>query len=236
MAASTSPSARSAARLRVLSGSRDELVASSSAPPRRLELPHLAGRLVELSGVGAPLCSVALRLVRDAQRAGDNVAWVTLASSTFYAPDARAMGIDLAALPVVLVPTSSTRGDDGPVLAAGRAVSHLLRSGAFGLVVLDLVAGSAGAHGVDLPTPLQSRLVGLAQKHGTALVALTRKELDQPSLGSLVSIHLSVARGPTRSHPDGHARCDVTVTATKDKRHGPGWSHTEQLRVPDGLA
>lgn len=230
-------SARSTARLRVLTGSRDAPSFPPSEAPRRLTLPHLAGRLVELSGVGAPLLSVALRLVRDAQRAGDNVAWVTLASATFYAPDAAAMGIDLAALPVVLVPASSVRADDGPTLAAGRATSHLLRSGAFGLVVLDLVAApSASPAGVDLPTPLQSRLVGLAQKHGTALVVLTRKHIDQPSLGSLVSIHLAVTRGPTRSHPDGHPRCDVTVTATKDKRHGPGWSHIEQFRAPDGLA
>jgi len=228
-------SARSIARLQLLPGAVPSALAPDGQPggagPSGLTIAQLAGRFVELSGVGAPLCSVALRLVRDAQRAGDNVAWVGLASSSFYAPDARAMGIDLAALPVVRVPVSSDRRDDGPVLAAGRAVSHLMRSGAFALVVLDLVDAAAP----DLPLPLQSRLVGLAQKHGAALVALTRKNLDQPSLGSLVAIHLAVSRGPAAVHADGHARCDVTVTATKDKRRGPGWSHSEAFRAPDGL-
>lgn len=214
-----------------------QLVASSTPPsPRaRFTLEVLAGRFVELSGQGASaVLSVAVRLLLEAQRQGRNTAWVSLDPSRgprrrptpFHAPDVAEAGVDLAALPVVLAP--------GP-LEAGRAASHLLRSGAFALVVLDLVSALEGPS-IELPLPLQSRLTGLAQTHGSVLLALTDKPRESGSLGSLVSLHASVGRThlgtPTA---DGHARFEVAVTASKDKRNGPGWSHREVYRAPAGL-
>jgi len=188
---------------------------------RALSVAAVSGRFVELSGVGgAPVLSLALALVAEAQLDNENVVWIGARDGTFFAPDADRLGIDLTALPIIACHTQPD-----PVLAAGRAASHLMRSGAFGLVVLDL-PGDA-----ELPLPLQSRLTGLAQKYGIALLALTEKPADQPSLGSLVSLH-----GQVRCGPITRGVADVTVDVIKDKRHGPGWSHLERFRAPAGLA
>ena len=79
--------------------------------------------------------------------------WVTSTESVFYPPDAVHGGIDLAALAVIRVLHAAS---------IPRAGEKLLRSGGFGLVVLDL--GTA-----DVPMPLQSRLTGLAQHHHAGL-------------------------------------------------------------------
>jgi len=176
---------------------------------------------------------MAFRLVLEAQRQGKNVAWVSLCPprrrsrpTPFHAPDVAAAGIDLQALPVVLAPG---------LLEAGRAASHLLRSGAFALVVLDLVL--AAEVEVDLPLPLQSRLTGLAQTHGSVLLALTEKPPEAGSIGSLVSLHANVGRVRVRTPAaDGDVRFEVELTAHKDKRHGPGWTHREVFRAPAGLS
>src|SRR3972149_1334507 len=112
-------------------------------------------------------------LLRGAQRQGEPAAWITREESTFYPPDMAEGGVDLDALVVVRVPGS---------LAVARAADRLVRSGGFGLVVLDLGVNA------EIPTPLQSRLAGLAQKHHTALLCLTEKSSGAPSLGSLVSL------------------------------------------------
>ncbi|MFO0750659.1 MAG: hypothetical protein U1F43_34065 [Myxococcota bacterium] len=269
-----SPSMTSAARFQVLAGGRSLALSAVStgltpaAPAaRRFALDALAGRFVELSGVGAaPLLSVALRFVLEAQRRGENAVWVGTSAATFYACDAVAHGIDLSALPLVLPPGAAQSRlcqpgqPESAVLQAGRAASHLLRSGAFGLVVLDL--SQADKREDLMPLPLQSRLTGLAQKHGTLLLALTHKAADAASLGSLVSLHAHVGRAvplaslppvpPGRdwgadrpreaSEPASQARMaertevrGVLIDITKDKRHGPGWTHCEHFRAPDGL-
>lgn len=181
-----------------------------------LAYPTLAGRLVELSGQGASaVLTGALGLVRDAQRRGENVAWVQIRSDGFFPPDAADGGVDLDALPVVLA---------GDVGRGGRAATHLLRSGAFGLVVLDLGAD------VELPLPLQSRLAGLAQHHGAALLCLTEKPPEAPSLGSLVSLRAEARR---EDAPGGGYACLLTVQ--KDKRRGPGSVFSEPCLGPAGL-
>jgi len=98
-----------------------------------------------------------------------------------------------------------------------------LRSGGFGLVVLDL--GTA-----DIPMPLQSRLTGLAQRHHTALVCLTEKESKTFSLGSLVSLRAHAER---QRSSDSRFVCRLRVL--KDKRWGPTWSHEELCNGPAGL-
>jgi recombination protein RecA len=175
----------------------------------------LAGRLAELSGTGASaLLTAAFGLVLEAQQAGDPVAWVTSRASSFFPPDAAEGGVDLDALAVVRV-------DDS--LQAARAADQLLRSGGFGLVVLDLAWGPGE---VRVPPPLQTRLGGLAQKHAAAVLALTAKGPDRPSLGSLVSVRAEALRGPGPT-------CEVRVL--KDKRRGPGETRREACRAPAGL-
>lgn len=179
--------------------------------------PTLAGRLVEISTspAGAPL-TLAFRIVLDAQRRGEPAAWVGRKDMPFYPPDVAEAGVDLAALPVVWA---------ADPVAAARAADLLVRSGAFGLVVVDL--------GIDarLPQHAGSRLAALAKQHGAAVVCLTDKDAKRPSLGALVSLRahaLSVARGD-----GGRFRCEAS--AIKDKRAKPGWAIAEVCRGPDGL-
>jgi recombination protein RecA len=179
-------------------------------------LDTVAGRLVEVSS-GGPTASltIAVGLVLEAQQRGEPAAWITASDSIFFPPDLDASGVDLQALPVVRV--------DDPSRAA-RATDVLMRSGGLALIVLDL--GST----LGLPVPVQARLAGLAKKHHTALVCLTRKGTRRPSLGSLVSL-----RGEGATTRTSFDRFTWEIRIVKDKRRGPGWRHAEVCRGPDGL-
>jgi recombination protein RecA len=195
----------------------------SSAPELRRDivqpspwnLAAIAGRFIEIStSANAALLTLAFGLVREAQKQGEPVGWVTSTGSFFYPPDAAHGGVDLAALVVirvlhaVIIPTAGEK---------------LLRSGGFGLVVLDL--GTA-----DIPMPLQSRLTGLAQHHHAALVCLTEKEGKTFSLGSLVSLRAHAERQRSSGN-----RFTCRLRVLKDKRRGPTWSHEELCNGPAGL-
>src|SRR5262249_59139431 len=139
----------------------------------------------EISGSNATAAlTLACGLVLDAQKCGEPVGWATSTESSFYPPDVAQFGIDLAALVVVRVPKPD---------AIARAGEKLLRSGGFGLVVLDL--GLA-----DMPTPLQSRLAGLAHHHHSALVFLTEKASKAFSLELLVSFPAQAYRQRLRNN------------------------------------
>jgi len=185
---------------------------------REWTLDSLAGRFVELSSpaAGASL-TAAVALVREAQLRGEPAAWVGVGGSIFYPPDVAASGVDLDALPVVRAVDTH---------AGARAADHLLRSGGFAVVVIDL-----GPHH-SLRMSMQSRLSGLANKHRTLLLCLTRKRTDAPSIGSLVSI-----RGEARVERLSFDRFSCEVSVIKDKRRGPGWRHTSGTlyRGPEGL-
>jgi len=180
------------------------------------KISTFAGRFGEISSdpAGAPLTLV-FRLVLESQKQGEPVAWITSLGSTFFPPDAADIGVDLSAMAVIRVPE---------FLSAARATEHLLRSGSFGIVVMDV---GPNAH---LPLHAQSRLAGLARKHDTALLCITEKESDQPSVGSLISLRVHSEK--TQGKEDVY-RCAANVL--KDKRHGPGWGHIEVCRGPDGL-
>jgi len=148
---------------------RDELrrfLASATARVRSLGEPQgqpsfgldeLRGRLVEISARGASATlTAAIELVAEAQEQGEPIAWIAGASGTFYPPDVAESGIDLQALVVVRVVDA---------VAAARAAERLLRSGAFGLVVIDDIA--------ELSLAAQGRLVALAQAHDAAIACLT---------------------------------------------------------------
>jgi recombination protein RecA len=190
------------------------------------QLRDLEGRLVELSGQqAAAQLTAAFGLVLEAQLCGDRAAWVTFEQSAFFPPDAAAGGVDVESLPVVRI---------GNVLAAGRAAEHLVRSGGFGLVVVDLSSDTGRVrsrrHVPDaFPVPLLTRLLGLARTHHAALLMLTSKSSDAASVNSLVSL-----RADAQWHPvDG--RYAVRIQAIKDKRRAPGWDHVEACRGTVGM-
>ena len=164
------------------------------------------GRLVEFSGwQSTARLTAAFGIVIEAQKKNEPVAWVSLRDSSFFPPDAAASGVDLDRLVVARLPNAP---------AAGRAVDHLLRSNGFGLVVLDLPVEKRNED--RIPLPLLTRLLGLAQKHESALLVLTEKPADQPSLSSLVSLRANAARV---RHDDTF---DLELRVLKDKRRGPG--------------
>jgi len=160
--------------------------------------------------------TLAFRLVLDAQRRGEPAAWIGRRDAPFYPPDAADTGVDLAALAVVWT---------GDAIKAAKAADLLVRSGAFGLVVLDL--GSEAR----LPMHATSRLAMLARQHDAAIVCLTDKEAARPSLGPLVSLRAHTA---SRRRGEG-GRFNCTASALKDKRYGVAWTIAEVCRGPDGL-
>lgn len=204
----------SAATAKILS--LDELRARrGEQTAARWGLSALRSRLVELSARGATATlTAAIEIVAEAQEQSEPVAWLTLTNGSFYPPDVAESGVDLAALVVVRAPDAT---------AVARAAERLLRSGAFGLVILDLGAGA------DLSMQIQGRLVTLAQTHDAAVVCLTEKTNDTASLGSLVSLRAEVLR--QRERPD----FQVHIHVLKDKRSGPGFTQLLKRRGPAGL-
>jgi hypothetical protein len=217
--------------------------ASPSTQVGSLGLDALAGRLCEISGLGATcVTSFVFGLVREAQLRGEPAAWILVRPrlgasqepAPFMAEDLLRLGLDLAALPFVIT---------ADLAEAGRAATHLLRSGAFLLVVLDTLELEASE--VELPLPLMSRLHGLALKHEAALVVLTSRPPDAPSLGSLVAFRAHLQRGRERLLPedgdpdgpggDGLTRVMATLTVDKDKRRGPGLQLTHVFSGPPGF-
>jgi recombination protein RecA len=189
---------------------------SRATPAPRLDHATLAGRLTELSGVGATaVLTLAFTVMREIQHRGEPVAWVMSGESLFFPVDASDSGVDCEALVVVRVPDASS---------IARAAEILARSGAFGLVILDLGVQA------QIPTPSQARLLHAAQRHDMIVLCLTNTSQHLPSLGSLVSLRLEATRQPLA---DGQVRCEGL--ARKDKRYGPGWRDGAAYAPPLGL-
>lgn len=187
-----------------------------AASARSLDPRALAGRLCELCGEHASATlTQACALVRRAQDQGASVGWIGARGSSFFPPDVEAAGVDLDALAVVRVPKPRDLATAADLLA---------RSGAFDLVVLDLAATQA-----RLPLFALTRLSGLARAHDCAIVFLTRKRGDEPSLGSLISL-----RGDVRQRRT-HTGWVCELSVTKDRRHPGGWSRREECHGPPGL-
>ena len=184
--------------------------------PSEWNLDLLSGRFAELSSEGETASiSAAVSIVLEAQKRGEPAAWVAVGLSSFFPPDVAASGIDLDSLPVIRVVNA---------LSGARAADWLLRSGAFAVVTLDL--------GTDwqMQLPVQARLAALAKKNRTALLCMTKKRRDAPSIGSLVSI-----RGEARAQKTGFDKFTWEIHILKDKRRGPGWSYEEESRGVEGL-
>lgn len=210
----------------------------------------LSGLLTELvGGPSSANLSVASRLILDAQAAGEMVAWIATHRDVFFPPDLAVAGIDLAALPVVwaeeptaVTPGDGTKGAGGtagtgnvPITSAAirrrktvgraiRAAEQLLRSEAFGLIIIDL------AKDLSLPAAGQGRLLRLAEHYNAQVLIVRRKREDGIYSGSLVTVRTESTREMVSA---GRFRC--TITNTKDKREGPGWTTTEMFDGPPGL-
>ena len=124
------PQPRRAIEARVPSPARPEFERLRQRPdappaPAAWTFATFAGRLGELRGGQASAAlSLAFRLVLDAQRAGETVAWITRRDRAFYPPDVAQAAVDVEALVVIWAADS---------LASARAADQLARSGGFGL-------------------------------------------------------------------------------------------------------
>mgnify|MGYP001128198060 FL=1 len=177
---------------------------------------RISGRPAGISAAPAGASPTAVvRLVPEAQRAGEPAAWIGRRGFPFFPPDVAEAGVDLAALPVVWAPDAR---------AAAGAADLLVRSGGFGFVAVDLGPDAR------LPLAAAARLAALARQHGTALVLITEKEPSRPSLGPLVSLRAHAGR-LTRVRD----RYRFEARVLKDKRGRPAGRLAEVCRGPDGL-
>jgi recombination protein RecA len=172
--------------------------------------------VIELSG-GTGACarfSFAVSLVIRAQERGEPVAWVQLETGSLFPPDLSEAGVDLASLVIVHVPKisqaagparSATRSSEAFELA--RATELLLRSGAFGLVVVDMTKG--------LPSgdAWLGRIASLARTHASRVALITSSDASSASAGPLVSLRVE----PRREHR-GYGRYSIRPAILKDKR------------------
>ena len=165
------------------------LLRSQSAPAVGESLSSIVptGRLVELSTPStgpSARTSTAVSLLAHAQQQGETAVWLQPQGGPLYPPDLGEAGIDLDALVVIHVPASS--GPHG----ACKAAELLLRSGAFGMLVLDLTAGVPPGSG----EAWQGRLLALARQHHARGVLLTDKPSHAASLGPVVGLRIESTR------------------------------------------
>jgi recombination protein RecA len=201
-----------------------------SVTARRWSRDALSGYLTELVG-GSDSANLSMtgRLILHAQTAGELVSWVATRRDVFFPPDYAAIGVDLGAFPVVWAeePAEKPDANDVRVRTASRAVraaERLLRSGAFGLVIIDL------APDLTLHPAGQGRLLRLAKENDAQVLILRPKRDDEVYAGSLVMVRGESKR---RRVAPGKFRC--TIMNTKDKREGPGWTTSEEFDGPPGL-
>lgn len=188
------------------------------APP--LDVDELRGRWTELTGgPGHPQVTLAAERLAAIHHAGEPAAWIGPTTSLFYPPDLAGWNPDWSALALIRVDEAHP---------AARAADKLLRSGAFGLVVLDLT----GVDASQVPSPLAGRLSGLAEQHDTAALLLTRRTADEAvsALSPLASLRVRLWWAQT-----GADRLRMEATVTKDKRRGPGHELQEVYDGPLGL-
>jgi recombination protein RecA len=197
-----------------------------NAVPLAEQLP--IGKLIEIARTadGAQM-TLAVACVRQAQLQGEPVAWVQRAGGALFPPDLADSGIDLDALLVVHAPAVEHN--------LAKAAELLLRSGAFGMVVIDLTAsGDSAASPQSSRDPLelavQSRLLGLAREHRSHVLLLSERGAAGNrggSLGPLISLCIEpkrtrVARGEFALAP--RARKDksgLLCALASETRRGP---------------
>ena len=189
--------------------------------PQSLSQALPAGRLVELSGQGAVArSSVAVSLLLEAQAQGESCAWIQLADGGLYVPDLTTAGVDLDSLIVLQIP----RRAGTPALL--RSAELLLRSGAFGMLVVDL----EGQRPTGSPSAWQGRLLGLARQHESRVVFLSRADRERGSLGPLIGLRVEARR-----HRLARGRFSIEGDVLKNKSGAPFCFPTLAMRGPWGL-
>ncbi len=173
------------------------------------------GRLVEMrADAGAAVLSAVTTLVWQAQRAGEPVAWVHGGTASPFVQDLVAAGIDVGAVVSVRLHRE---------LDALRAAERLLRSGGFGLMVIDI------QRGITLGATEAGRLARLADVQDCAVILIAEQPVS-PAAGSLVSLRAEVSRVRLS---DG--RFERRIRVVRDKRTAREWTVTEVVDGPDGL-
>jgi hypothetical protein len=219
---------------------------ASDTQPQRDEARPLAeliapGRLVELCGEAQT--STAVAILAHAQREGETAAWIQPVRGELYPPDLEAAGIDVEALVVIHVPDAGAGSGAGAGAGAGtmsgaagqcRAAELLLRSGGFGLIVIDFCRTEPTGS-----TAWQGRLLGLARQH-EARVLLLRREARE-SLGPLVGMRVAsrVERVTNVDDPSGFCprtgHFEIRHEVLKNKSGGPLEPAAIRIRGPWGL-
>lgn len=191
------------------------LLRSSESTELRFSLQAVRGRLCELRDTSASAALSALvQLVWQAQCAGEPAAWIHGGTAGLHVSDLLQVGVDPAALVIVRLWKETD---------ALRAAERLLRSGAFGVVVLDL------RHTNAFGAPEAGRMAKLAETYQTAVVVLSAQPLSVAA-GSLVSLRLTVHR---KRLPDG--RFQRTFEILRDKQYGQQSLQHDEVEGPDGL-
>ncbi len=189
-----------------------DLKASGGGGSWRLD--NLVGILAEVSEeTSSGALSFVAEIIVEAQAHGEPVAWVARTDSVFFPPDLHARGVDLAAVAVIRV-----NGEADFLLAA----EWLVRSGAMGLVIVD--CGERG----NVNDASLGRILKLAERGQTAVLFLTRKRPEDPSLGSRISLRGCVTRS-------GGGPFAVDVQTLKDKRSNSSSRLRRRYHGPSGL-
>lgn len=200
---------------RLWNGSSPDGQGVRHADAPRFDWSTVRGRLVEMR---APSHSGVLSLVVDlvwaAQRNEEPVAWVHGGTAPPFVVDLLAVGVDPEAIATVRLHRE---------LDALRAAERLLRSGAFGLVVLDVMRG------VTLGTTEAGRLARLADAQDCAVILMAEHPVS-PAAGSLISLRAEVAR---QRLSDG--RFMRITRVVRDKRSALEWVVQEEVDGPAGL-
>lgn len=186
-----------------------------------------SGRLIEISSYGGSArTSLAVSLVVHAQQKGEPVAWVQTAEGTLYPPDLSHAGVDLDTLIVVRVPTRPPNVRMSSAYHCLKCTEWLLRSGAFGLVIVDLVDISAR----QSPLRWQGRFQTLLRKHNTQLCLITDNDVAQISAGPMVSVRINPERELLST-----GAFEVRPKIIKDKIGLPALPSSENSVGPVGL-
>jgi recombination protein RecA len=186
--------------------------------PLAEQLP--AGRLIEIASArdGAQM-TAAVACLQHAQAQGETAAWVQPAGGPLFPPDLADSGVDLDALLIVNVPQSAG------AFAAIKAAELLLRSGGFGLLILDM--REQQAQGLVRDSAWQGRLLGVAREHDSRIVLLSAGATQAGSLGPLVSVCIEphrrrLARGQFAvEHRVRKDKSGLLCTLADEQRRGP---------------
>lgn len=174
----------------------------------------LLGVLAEVSEeTPSGAVSFVTEIIIEAQRRREPVAWVSGTQSIFFPPDMAARGVELSAVAVI-----RAGGETDSLTAA----EWLAGSGAFGLLVVD-AEGEWNVSDASL-----GRVQKLAERNQCAVLFLTRKRRNDPSLGSRISVRGFVARS-------GAAPFVTDICTVKDKRSNTSTRQRRQYNGPPGM-